>query len=119
MKTYLSGQISDLSQEEYTDNFERASFLVIAQGLEPVNPLHVTPCKDRLCGGGRKLPDGQQLHEYSCYMKYDILAMLTCESITMLPNHMNSSGARFELMVAIKCGLQVCYINKTYDKVYT
>lgn len=115
MKVYLSGQITNLDQEVYEMLFDKAAFTAEAHGWEYVNPLKVEVCKDENCGDGAKLPDGNQLHAYGCYMKHDIKAMLDCDAILLLPNWGRSKGAQFEFEVAVKCGLEVIYLDTEYE----
>lgn len=133
MKAYLSGGISGLAQSEYHNNFERGSELIKAKGWEVVNPLEVGACVDEDCwkryaksdklpvpGGGSPVKeDGTTfLHHYACYMKYDILALLECDVIVMLPNWITSRGAGVERDVAIACGLDEYYIDTEYRRIY-
>lgn len=116
IKVYVSGQITGLSQEEYHAEFDRAEKVLVANDFEVVNPLKVQACLDEKCStSGIMKDDGSYLHAYSCYMKYDIIAMLGCRVIAMLPNWRNSSGAQFELKVASKCGLEVFYFDATTE----
>lgn len=118
MRVYLSGQISNLTEEEYKANFERAGALCRAEDWEVVNPLEVEPCKDFMCGGSKPdNPSGQKLHAYSCYMRHDIKAELDCDAIVMLPNWKNSNGAKFELEVATMCGLWIFFIDHDYERI--
>ncbi|QEM40881.1 MAG: hypothetical protein [Phage AS32] len=112
MKVYLSGPITGLSQEQYYELFQIGANQVRELECEPVNPLEVEPCADPACGQGQKKDDGTQLHAWACYLRYDIIAMLNCEAILMLPGWQKSRGANFERDVAIKCGLQVWYIHE-------
>ena len=116
-QAYISGQITNLPFEDAEYNFDRAAQLAAMAGYEVVNPLQVVCCDDTDCGDGAKLPDGSQMHHYQCYMRHDIIAMLGCETIIMLPNYKESKGAQFELEVARMCGLIVRVINDEYTAI--
>lgn len=51
-------------------------------------------------GGDTSLPR-------TVYMKAAIRALLTCDAIALLPNWMDSEGARLEAMVAREAGLEI------------
>jgi len=113
-KIYISGQITGLSHDEYTDNFGRAEALLLDQEYFPVNPLKVKACVDEDCGTGETKPNGEYLHSWECYLKYDIIDMLDCDGILMLPNWRLSKGSQFEMDIAAKCGLTVLYLDDYY-----
>lgn len=129
MKVYISGPISGLTQDEYTEAFARAEALAISEGHEPVNPIKVLACESEDCwdrlGGADTLPtpgggapvkdDGTTfLHHYGCYIKYDIIALLECEAIAMLPFWYRSRGANLELAIANMCGILRYAISDDY-----
>lgn len=131
MKIYISGPISGLTQEEYHTAFARGEALVSSEGHEPVNPIKVVACEDEDCwerlGGAEDLPtpgggapmkdDGITfLHHYGCYMKYDIIALLECDAIAMLPGWTSSRGAAIELQIAETCGLPTYGISEDYTR---
>ena len=111
-KVYISGQISGLSQEEYHTNFGLAEAYLESIDHKPVNPLKIMACETEECApSDSKKEDGSYLHDYGCYMKFDILALLDCDAIMMLPNWENSRGAQVELAVAEACGLEIFWYN--------
>lgn len=117
MKVYTAGQITGLKPDEYAENFRRAGKLLGIYGFEVVNPLEIDACEDRACGG-RMLetptPEGDYLHAWECYMKYDIAQLVMCDGIALLPNWINSKGAKFEFDVAYQCGLSIFVISENY-----
>lgn len=113
-KVYISGQITGLDHDEYHTNFGRAEALLLDHELIPVNPLKVRACEVEDCGNGDTKPNGEYLHSWSCYLRYDIKAMLDCDTIAMLPGWQKSRGAAFELYVAESCGLNVIQISEDY-----
>lgn len=95
MRVYISGPISGLPRDVYERAFANRAQWVSGQGWEPVNPVEVKlgACA---CPGE---------HEWSCYMRFDLLAMLGCDAITTLPGWERSHGARAEVFVAGVAGL--------------
>lgn len=114
-KVYISGQITGLEYEEYWANFKRAEELVLDHNLIPVNPMKVVACQAEDCGDGSRLDDGRYNHDWKCWVKHDIIEMLGCDTILMLPNWRLSRGAQFELQVADTCGLAVGQIADDYS----
>lgn len=124
MKVYLSGPISGLTPEQYTENFARAKSVVESEGWEPVNPIEVGACETQDCweyhgtGKGFPTPGGGApdtfLHHYSCYMKYDLKALLDCHAIALLPGWSRSKGANIELKVAEVCSMHIFHITNDY-----
>lgn len=115
MKIYLSGPISGLTPSEYHENFEKAEEYIKANGHEPLSPLNVKACKEESC---QKKPEykesGEYLHSWECYLKYDLLAMLECEGIIMLPGWESSKGATLEHETAQKAGMMVFLMHENY-----
>lgn len=110
-KAYISGQITGLPQAEYSDNFGKAEASLIDAGFDPVNPLKVPACVGEGCNQDFRKEDGTYLHAWQCYMQYDLIAMLECEYVFMLPDYRNSQGALFELEVAERVGLSILYFE--------
>lgn len=123
MKKYVSGKIAGLAEADYREAFARACALVMSEGDTPVNPLEVQACETEDCQpygtSAERLANGQYLHTWACYLKYDIIAMLDCGGIVMVPNWKTSKGANFELDVAEKCGLKVEYITPDYKTIWS
>lgn len=120
MKKYVSGKIAGLTEEEYRDAFGRGAALVMSMGDTPVNPLEVVACDDNSCSDSPlpRMENGELQHTWACYLKHDIIAMLDCEGIVMLPNWTTSRGGKFEKYVAEQCGLQVEFISHDYKELY-
>lgn len=68
---------------------------------EVVNPLNVgtSNCSRNDCGEF----DG---HSWECWLKHDLIEMLTCNAIVMLPHAEESRGAQLELYVARALALE-------------
>lgn len=118
-KVYISGAISGLPYEEYTDWFTRAEVYLEANGHTPVNPLKVIACLDESCSPVRQtLPDGSFLHSWQCYMRHDIIEMLKSDAVAMLPNWRASKGADLEREVALRCGMEILFFTHDLSDLY-
>ena len=108
MKIYISGPISapivGKTKEELKQEFYHAQDKLEAQGHEVVNPLEVMACVDFSCGGEHPV------HTWACYMRYDLIDMLSCDAIAMLEDWESSPGARLELHVASSVGMEVLFL---------
>lgn len=103
MKVYISGPITGVPREVYRANFANAADTLLEMGFTPVNPTLQLPDYEE-CGCPQ---DPTNKHEWSCYMRQDIVMMLDSDIILMLPGWEKSHGARLELAVAAACGLRV------------
>ena len=94
MKIYISGQITGLPVEEYTERFNRAEAYLTGKGYEVVNPLR------------NGVPSGARWQEQ---MKADIRLLLDCGAIYLLANWEKSIGATLEREIAKGLGLIIEY----------
>jgi hypothetical protein len=94
MKVYISGQIGNLPEEEYQQNFAVGMEEVRAMNMHPVNPCNLLHEHDK---------------SWQSYMKHDIIEMLKCDALYMLNNWHNSKGAKIEWQIATFLGMQVFY----------
>lgn len=117
-KVYISGRITGLPFEVFTENFTRAQVLMEKMGFEVLNPLEVVACKEENCNFDNRLPDGRYHHSWQCYMKHDIIMLLEADEIAMLPDWKESEGAQFERLVALKIDMICNYITDNYQQVY-
>lgn len=101
LRVYVSGAISGLPLDEARAMFRAACDLLAAKGYDTVNPFDV-PRR-----GGCSCPADPVGHEWGCHLRADIMAMLDCDAIYMLPGWERSHGARLELTVASAVGLRV------------
>lgn len=122
MKVYISGQISGLTWDEYSDNFARAEAFCVSNGVPVINPLKAIACDPEDCNPGVTTPHpaGGYHHHWRCYMKYDIIQMLEeCDTILMLPNYKKSVGAGVEKYIAEAVGFRVMYLKDNYQETYS
>jgi len=81
---YISGQITGLTIEEYTYNFEHAAFILTLAGFKAVSPLNIKPL----------------FKTWFWYMVSDIAVLFFCDCIYFLDNWEGSRGAKIERKVA-------------------
>jgi hypothetical protein len=109
IRAYISGPMTGV------DDLNRAMFAAAAvwaaaQGWEPVNPHDVPASHDGDCAPGLRTAAGAppgELHAYGCFIRADLVVLLTCQVIVMLPDWSWSRGARAEHDVATICGMPV------------
>ncbi len=111
-KLYISGAIA--ADPDFKQKFKDWQIKLEAAGFQTVNPVEVDACLDQACGGeilDTDTKDGETITEYrhtwSCYMKYDLVAMLQCDGVAALPDAVESPGARAEMYVAGLVGIPV------------
>lgn len=94
MKIYISGKISGLPLDEVRAKFEWAAYQIKSFGHEAMNPLN----------------NGLDPSEHwNKHMIADIALLLECDAIFLLPDWMNSRGARIELNIAQECGKPILF----------
>lgn len=92
MRVYIAGPMSGLPEFNFPA-FHDAAERWRVHGHDAVNPA--------------ELDDGDTTKPYGYYIKRDLLLLLDCEAIAMLPGWRNSRGANLELLVAEALGLPV------------
>ena len=92
--TYIAGPMRGLPEFNYPA-FRRAAERLRALGHIVVSPVELNHGTD---DDGTKPP----VH----YLRNDILALLTCDAIAVLPGWQHSTGARLEVAVAITFGFR-------------
>lgn len=93
---YLSGAIS--SDEHYREKFTNAEHVLRSLGFAVCNPVDTKAKGDK---------------DWAYYMKKDIQKLLKCDGIMLLPDWLESRGAKLEYVIAEELGLMVL----DYDKV--
>lgn len=107
MKVYISGAISGRPLEVARLGFASVAGVLADIGHEPVDPFTVPPHPGCSCPGAVGFEGAGSGHEWGCYLRGDLAAMLGCDAILMLPGWQSSHGARLELQVASAVGLRV------------
>jgi len=100
-KIYISGQITGLQPEKAREKFERAEELIRQMGAEPVNPMK------------NGLPENAP---WELHMALDIVLLMGCESIYLLPDWEHSRGATLEKTIAELTGKQLIYEKTTRNE---
>lgn len=108
-RVYIAGPVADTDNHEAI--FASVANAISTQGHVAINPLDIAPLSHPSLG----CPDGyspgtQSEHTSSaCFMRTDLISLLTCDSIMMLPGWETSRGATVEKSVAEACGMPVHY----------
>lgn len=95
MTIYICGPMTGLPEYNYPA-FHAAARELRAQGHTVFNPAEI---------------DHSGATCWADHMKLDIVAMMYCDTIAVLPGADNSKGATFERMIAAKLGFNVIYLN--------
>jgi hypothetical protein len=117
VKVYISGPIMDASAVQQM-SFSIMESVLAGQGHEPVNPKKVSACSDQTCDRTVAEVRKDMEHSWSCYLRHDLVAMLGCDAVLMLPGWQRSHGAQLEHQVAVACGLKVDYVNSVTEKFF-
>jgi len=94
MRVYISGQITGLQYEDVKAKFSKAEQEIIEKGHEVVNPLN------------NGLP---HLAPWELHMAMDVILLMSCNAIFMLPDWPLSKGATLEKNIAQFTGKQIIY----------
>lgn len=109
MKVYISGPITYSADP---DQFSRVEQALRTVGYDTLNPKKVPACPDKSCV---RLPHEIEKgfeHSWSCFLKYDLIAMLSeCDAIMLMDGWQDSHGARLEMTTAVAVGMQVLFAN--------
>ena len=92
MRMYLCGPMTGLPEFNYP-TFLKAAARLRDAGHEVVNPA--------------ELDNGETGREWSYYLRRDLLELLTCDSVAVLPGWERSKGATLEVHVARSLGMPV------------
>ena len=98
MTHYISGPMSGLPEFNFPA-FERCARKLRGQGLCVVSPHEK--------GGEGEAGEAA----WNKYLRADIVAMMACDSIVLLPGWSRSKGARLELSIALALGFAVWLWN--------
>jgi len=89
---YISGPITGMPNNN-VEAFATRAKLLREQGYYVVNPHELT--------------EDQSGHDWTYYMRVDIIELCKCEMINMLPGWQKSRGANIEYGMALQLGLRV------------
>lgn len=102
MTIYISGPMTGMPELNHPA-FNAAATALRAQGFDVVNPAE-------LCTHDMPWTD--------C-MRRDIVALMDCDSIAMLPGWMDSRGARLERYIAVQLRMHIHDINELIPETTT
>jgi hypothetical protein len=94
VKIYISGPMTGLPEFNYPA-FNAAAAALRASGLDVVNPAE------------KDLPLGLP---WATYLRHDLVDLIGCEAIVMLPGWLDSKGACLERHVAEALGMPVYWL---------
>lgn len=113
---YLAGPITGRPNLN-RHNFAKAEAMLARHGEETINPLDIEP---RTHEGGcpATYPAGQKGHDTACYLREDLIAMLTrADAVVFLPGWEQSRGAVTEHTVALATGIPCWYIQDDWSEI--
>lgn len=106
MKVYISGAIA--SDPDARDKFKDAEQKLLLFGHDPVNPFDIEPDCDGSCVSAvRAKTFSHTAHSWQCHLKHDLILMLMCDAVALLPTWRQSEGARLEAATAQAIDMKV------------
>ncbi len=100
MKIYISGKISGLPFEQVAHKFNSAEERLKRQGISKVvNPIKLDH-------------SANTEQDWAKYMKTDLIALLDCDTILMLPCWPDSTGAKMELQTALNLNFNIIWASE-------
>jgi hypothetical protein len=113
-KVYLSGKITGLPREEYTENFKRAEEALRQLGYRRiVNPIKVWACRWNWL---------YKIAGYKLTLLYDLWLLMRSDMIYRMPGWGGSRGVKIESYVALQMGVwpipkdDIAILNKQLGK---
>jgi hypothetical protein len=108
MIVYIAGPVAGRPLEERRKAFAVARSVLHISGFDHLDPTQYPPTCDGRCLADHPKERETDEHARKCYLKWDIVQMLTfCQGVALIPGWELSSGARMERDVALHCGLDV------------
>lgn len=94
-RIYISGQITGLPMDVAESNFHEAELKLKGRGYEPINPYKLVP-----------YVEGKT---WTQYMQEDIVLLMGCDKIYMMPDWKCSRGAQVEYNLAKTLGYELVF----------
>lgn len=113
MRVYVAGPIRGYPDGNRA-KFDQAVALLKEMGHQPVNPHDIPTNHEGPCIGGPASVE-DHTHQYGCYLRDDIMVLMFCDAIALLPGWQNSKGAATEAHVAQSIGLPEVPIDELYQ----
>ena len=92
--TYVSGPMSGLPDNNYP------AFMTASTELRDAGQVVVNPAE---------LPEPEEEQDWDWYLRRDIVALVSCGRVAMLPGWQNSRGAQLEHHIARELGMEITY----------
>jgi len=93
-RLYLSGGIQGVPN--FVDIFNKNNIKLVRAGFYVIDPRSIPKCYLQNCGGTYS-EGGVYHHTWECSLQHDIVELVFCEGIAMIPNWETSQGANLEL----------------------
>lgn len=110
MRVYVSGPIKGMPDGNRRE-FAYRTAEIEADGNTAVNPHTIDHAHEGECIGPAITDREDDPHHYGCYLRADIIELLKCDAISLLPGWAGSLGAQTELSVAKACGIPMYQIS--------
>lgn len=107
---YLAGPMSGIENLNFPA-FHREAAYLRGLGHEIVSPAEVNVGADALVASGA-LPPEQHAEHWTACMRRDIVQLVACDGIFMMPGWERSKGASLEHYIARQLGLRVVYLQR-------
>lgn len=118
-KIYISGKIGEMNISISTlEKFAKAEQMLKEQGHSVVNPTDgrwqqvLMGAYSRLCAENWNFG----MSRYAYVLVRDLKKLATCDAIYMLPDFLQSPGAKAEHAFAIAIGLEIIYDEELYNQ---
>lgn len=95
-RVYISGPMTDLPDFNFPA-FHQAAASLRSRGFDVVNPAEI----NTETGG-----------DWHLYLREDIKALCDCDMLALLPGWQRSKGARLELHIAHRVGLEIATVDE-------
>lgn len=118
MRVYISGKIGEKVISEAT----RRKFNIIQEALafegrdvfNPTDTEWYESLEKQFPIDRASQPNGDKVSFYAYALLRDLMVLATCDAIYMLPDFLDSPGAKAEYAFAIASGLKVYYDDELY-----
>ena len=117
MRVYISGKIGEEGLSDATlEKFNKAEAMLKARGFETFNPTNGRHQQIVNAAYGRLVANdwNTNVTRYSYMLLKDLMQLVYCDAIYMLPDFLDSKGAKAEHAFAIATGKQVYYADELY-----
>ena len=118
MRVYISGKIGEAVISDATrQKFAKAEEMLEAKGYEVFNPTDgewQEHLRKRYPIDREQGHDGEDIDFYAYALLRDMMVLATCEAIYMLPDFLDSKGAKAEHAFAVATGKKVYYADELF-----